>query len=74
MAFQGRVENFEKTNLIFVYYVIKHSVKTNMSERLHTTLQYSIIKAVNKVRSNLLIDKLFSNLEKICKCIFYQLF
>ncbi|KFM67243.1 SCAN domain-containing protein 3, partial [Stegodyphus mimosarum] len=39
----------------------QHLVAKNLSERLHTSLQY-VIRAVNKIRSNSLNDRLFSQL------------
>jgi zinc finger BED domain-containing protein 5/7/8/9 len=39
----------------------QHLVAKNLSERLHTSLQY-VIEAVNKIRSNSLNTRLFSQL------------
>jgi len=39
----------------------QHLVARNLSERLHASLQY-VIRTVNKIRSNLLNDRLFSQL------------
>jgi hypothetical protein len=51
-------------NVVVVHYVIhrQNMVAKNLSDRLHSSLQY-IITAVNKIRSNALNDRLF---RKLC--------
>lgn len=50
-------------NVLAIHCVIhrQHLVAKNLSERLHTSLHY-VIKAVNKIRSNPLSDRLFDQL------------
>lgn len=50
-------------NVLAVHCIIhrQHLVAKNLNERLHTSLQY-VIKAINKIRSNSLNDRLFNKL------------